>query len=132
MRFEGRRRSRRTPGMTPIIDAVFLLLIFFMLTSHFVHEEAIDLELPEAKTGRTGEDLLQVHLDGQDRILFADQEIQSAGELEELLSSELAQSENKVIRVRGDRSASLEKTVMIMDAARAAGAAGVDIVTRSP
>jgi len=51
MQFEGWRRSSHVPNMTPLIDIVFLLLIFFMLTSHFVRDDALNIQLPEAESG---------------------------------------------------------------------------------
>ncbi|MES9888895.1 MAG: biopolymer transporter ExbD, partial [Candidatus Sedimenticola sp. 6PFRAG1] len=41
-----RRRSSTVLNLTPLIDIVFLLLVFFMLTAHFIQEERIDIELP--------------------------------------------------------------------------------------
>ena len=45
MRFEGRRALRRAPGLTPLIDVVFLLLIFFMLATRFGNESQLPLQL---------------------------------------------------------------------------------------
>ncbi|MCK5385827.1 MAG: biopolymer transporter ExbD, partial [Gammaproteobacteria bacterium] len=39
MEFEGLQRNRKIPSLTPLIDIVFLLLVFFMLTAHFVKDE---------------------------------------------------------------------------------------------
>ena len=66
MQFEGGRRSSHVPNLTPLIDIVFLLLIFFMLTSHFVREDALDIQLPEAESGHSLDDkkalkLLSMH-----------------------------------------------------------------------
>jgi biopolymer transport protein ExbD len=47
MRFESQRRGRRGVGLTPLIDVVFLLLIFFMLASSFAQERALTLEVAE-------------------------------------------------------------------------------------
>jgi len=43
VRFERARRGRRGPGLTPLIDVVFLLLVFFMLASRFDREGALPL-----------------------------------------------------------------------------------------
>lgn len=42
------RPRRRTIGLTALIDVIFILLLFFMLTSTFVHWRAIDLQFPGA------------------------------------------------------------------------------------
>lgn len=130
MHFEGRRKTGTTLNMTPLIDVVFLLLVFFMLTSHFIRDEVIDLDLPTAKSGATLEgELLQVVLDDHGRILLAGEEIALSG-LESRLRHELMARSEKRVRIRGDKVASLEMTVNVLDAARRAGADGVDIVTR--
>jgi biopolymer transport protein ExbD len=130
MHFEGRRKTSRMPNLTPLIDVVFLLLVFFMLTSHFMHEEAIPLSLPTAESGTPlTDDTLQVVLDSGGRILLGG-EVIGPEALEGRLRQELQSRTNKKIRLRGDRVASLGSTVNVLDAARKGGANGVDIVTQ--
>ncbi len=50
MKFRRRRSPDAAIDLTPLIDVVFLLLIFFMVTTTFVREGGITLELPEADT----------------------------------------------------------------------------------
>ncbi len=130
MQFEGRRRSSQIPNLTPLIDIVFLLLVFFMLTSHFVRDEAIDLDLPVAESGEALEEdnRIEVVIDATGNILLHEHFVELSS-LEETLGEELEKSSEKVVRIRGDRSAALGKAVTVMDAARKAGAQAVDIVT---
>ncbi len=129
MHFEGRRRPVQGPNLTPLIDVVFLLLVFFMLTSHFVREEAIPLDLPSAESGAAlAEDILQVVLDDQGRIRLGEETIVEV-ELEGRLRQELQGRDDKRLLLRGDRVAPLGLTVTVLDAARLAGATGVDIIT---
>lgn len=132
MHFEGRRKNNQGINLTPLIDLVFLLLVFFMLTSHFVRDEMIPLALPTADTGQplTG-DTLQVVLDNQGRIVI-DRETIAPALLEGRLRQELQRRSNKRLQLRGDKTAALGLTVAVLDAARKAEAAGVDIVTREP
>lgn len=132
MQFEGRRRLSHVPNLTPLIDIVFLLLVFFMLTSHFVKEESIKVDLPVAQSGAPDDnEYTQVVLDAQGRILLHDHFVEF-DELEMRLREELAQRSEKVVRIRGDRAATLGVAVGVLDAARKAGAEGVDIVTEEP
>jgi biopolymer transport protein ExbD len=129
MQFEGRRRLSHVPNLTPLIDIVFLLLVFFMLTSHFVREENIKVDLPVAQSGEPDDnEYIQVVLDAQSRILLRDHFI-DIGELESRLRDELSRQPDKVVRIRGDRAVTLGLAVGVLDAARKAGAEGVDIVT---
>ena len=129
MQFEGRRRLSHIPNLTPLIDIVFLLLVFFMLTSHFVREEVIQVDLPLADSGEMDDtEYLIVTLDAKGRILMHDHFVEQT-DLEGRLRSELAARPDKVVRIRGDRASTLGVAVGVLDAARKAGAEGVDIVT---
>ncbi|NOY72491.1 MAG: biopolymer transporter ExbD, partial [Gammaproteobacteria bacterium] len=55
MEFEGRARIHSHLDIAPLIDIVFLLLVFFMLTSTFLVPEAIELELPESSSAAVTE-----------------------------------------------------------------------------
>ena len=130
MQFEGRRRISHVPNLTPLIDIVFLLLVFFMLTSHFVREDTIEIDLPVADSGESIEydEQLEVVIDAQGRIIVNDQFVE-AESLVSTLRKALSTKKEKVIRVRGDRTADLEHAVLVLDASRKAGAEAVDIVT---
>ncbi len=56
MRFRQRPRDPVDLNLTPLIDIVFLLLIFFMVTTTFQREEVLRLKLPSAETGRRVEE----------------------------------------------------------------------------
>lgn len=130
MQFEGRRRTSQIPNLTPLIDIVFLLLVFFMLTSHFVQEQALNIDLPVADSGEavTEDTQLEVVIKA-DGVFLIDDHIVESGNLEAVLRQHLATREDKLVRVRGDRGAPLGEAVTVLDAARKAGADGVDIVT---
>jgi len=132
MQFEGRRRSSHVPNLTPLIDIVFLLLIFFMLTSHFVKEDTIVLDLPDADSGSTLEEKkqLEVVIDSEGKILI-DNHVIEPSDLDARLVEALEKREDKIVRIRGDRAAALGRAVTVMDAARKANAQAVDIVTEN-
>lgn len=130
MQFEGRRRSSQAPNLTPLIDIVFLLLVFFMLTSHFVQEQALNIDLPVADSGEvvTEDTQLEVVIDTEGRFLIDDHFIE-ADNLEKVLADHLVEREEPLVRIRADRGVALGQAVKVMDAARKAGASGMDIVT---
>lgn len=130
MHFEGRRRASTTPNLTPLIDVVFLLLVFFMLTSHFVKEDTIKVDLPQTESGAPLKDQRQVKvvLDDHGRALIHEHYIEPDA-LADTLRRELEGTRDKVVRIRGDKAAALGAAVHVLDAARKAGAKGVDIVT---
>ena len=130
MQFEGRRRTSFIPNLTPLIDIVFLLLVFFMLTSHFVRDEVINIDLPEADSGDALDEpeQIEVIITKAGEYSINDQQY-SLDELEVRLVDELQGQEEKVVRIRGDEQVDLGIAIGEFDAARKAGATGVDIVT---
>ena len=133
MQFEGTRRSGQAPNLTPLIDIVFLLLIFFMLTAHFVQDEGIAIQLPQAETAVSREDdaavIVVLGNDGQIRLHG---NIIEAHTLEAALRRTLQGRSKKWVTLRGDRASDLGNAVAILDAARKAGAETVDVVTEKP
>lgn len=133
MQFEGIQRSRRVPTLTPLIDIVFLLLVFFMLTAHFIQDQSLDIALPEAEsaTAQQDEDVIEIAIDKQGQVHLANKVVGLA-ELDEVMRQALQGSSKKSVILRGDESAQLGLTVKIMDAARKAGAKSLDILTEKP
>jgi len=134
MQYEPYRRPARGNlglNLTPLIDIVFLLLVFFMLTAHFVEDQAMDVSLPEAETSRTADapDAVEVVLDRDGRITVDGDECPKEA-LEQAIAAALQKRGTRALQLRGDREANLGLTVAVMDAARKAQVESLDIVTR--
>ncbi len=130
MQFEGRRRTSQVPNLTPLIDIVFLLLVFFMLTSHFVRDEVINIDLPEADSGEALDEPQQIEVViNEAGEYLVNSQIIARDALESILLDALKGQKEKVVRIRGDEHVDLGIAIGAFDAARKAGASGVDIVT---
>jgi biopolymer transport protein ExbD len=130
MQFEGRRRTSHTPNLTPLIDIVFLLLVFFMLTSHFVRDEVLNIDLPEAESGDALDKPQQIEVLITEAGEYSiNSQIVSLEVLETILIDEIKDQKEKIVRIRGDKHVDLGVAIGAFDAARQAGASGVDIVT---
>lgn len=120
-------------NLTPLIDIVFLLLVFFMLTAHFIEDDAIPIDLPDASNSAVSEDKGFVEIamtpDGQ---LLVDGHPVHLDELEESLRGALHAPEKSFVRLKGDHKAQFGLGVKVIDAARAAGAESLDILTERP
>lgn len=115
--------------LTALIDIVFLLLIYFLLTTNFMVEEGIKIKLPQAKASAPQtENVITVYLDQQGRIFLGTQEISHA-RLFDQLKEMIGKDENKLVVVRADRSVILNKVVKVMDIAKAAGAGRLCLAT---
>ena len=113
--------------IAPLIDVVFLLLIFFMLTSSFISQEGIKVNLPSATSSKPlpREDLtIFVTNDNQ---LMIDKEKVSISVLKSKIK--MAAREKTNILIEADKEAFLGKVVEIWDLCRDAGIANVNIAT---
>ena len=130
MQFESSRRSSHVPNVTPLIDIVFLLLVFFMLTSHFVEDDALNIQLPETESGEQLDEKksIEIVINTEGQWLYKEKVV-DADALFLALQDDLSKLEDKRVRIRGDKSSDLGSAVTVLDVARRAGATGVDIVT---
>ncbi len=131
MRFK--RLKRRTEimkgqlDMAPLIDVVFQLLIFFMLTSNFVVQSGIKVHLPKAISSEVvRSENLVVTLTGQDLLFLNDQPI-TINVLTEKIRQ--AAQENKTLMLKADTNASLGRVVEIWDLCRQLGIPQINIAT---
>ena len=134
MGYKRPRHSNVVLNLTPLIDIVFLLLVFFMLTAHFVEDQALLVDLPDADNAPTAaenQEIVTVVISAQGEILINNQQV-SDDELVQSLRNALDKSEERMVRIRGDNEANLGVAVKVLDAAEAAGAKAVDILTEKP
>ncbi|MEZ4788207.1 MAG: biopolymer transporter ExbD [Flavobacterium haoranii] len=103
-------------NMSSMTDIVFLLLIFFMLTSTMVTTNALDLVLPKGKGKTDSNKSLSVSID-KDLNFFIDKNEVDETQLEELLLSQMQGSDNKAIVLRAEKTVPHEKVVYVMDIA---------------
>lgn len=130
MGFElGRRRGPRTLiGLTPLIDVVFILLIFFMLASNFRDWRAIGLDTPGRGGGR-GDGTTVVLLLAADGRTVLDGEAVGTEELGRRLVALAARDEPPPVVVRAEPGVALQRAVDALTAARGSGLARVTLGT---
>jgi biopolymer transport protein ExbD len=112
-------------NLTPLIDVVFLLLIFFMVSTTFVKESEIEVNLPQA-SAELREDLvdrIEIAIDRQGSIFVNDQALINAQVVTIRKALEQARGEggDPVVIISADAAATHQNVVDVMDAARQAG-----------
>lgn len=113
--------------VTPLIDVVFLLLIFFMLTSTFVLQPGIKVKLPRAITSEAlREENLVIVITAGGKI-YLDNEIISPDELSVRL--EKAAQDERAVLIKADQKISLGRVVEVWDLCRDVGITQVSIAT---
>lgn len=132
MEFEGRRRLSGAIDLVPLINIVFLLLIFFMLTSTLATPDAFDVALPESRQGRAGTSQPIVVLIGGDGTLALNNEPVSLSGLEPGLAAARALSPAAPLLVKADAAATTADVAAVLRRARAAGVERVGLATAPP
>lgn len=127
-----RARKRVLPllPLTALMDIIFLLLIYFLLTTNFLAEEGIDIRLPEAKAGAVQQtEPLTLWVDRDGEVYLKNNRIDQKV-LFEHLRTILADSDRLVV-IKADRAVILKQAVRVMDIAKAAGARRLALATES-
>ena len=118
-----RRRKRQvTLDLTPLIDCIFQLLVFFLLTASFITTPNMGVELPKAsaKSSSTQSKDLLVVVTRDGKIQFDGELLDSASLLTTLRAKQKEQPNSRVL-IQADKKAYHGNVVRVMDAAKAAG-----------
>ena len=131
-----RRRTKPEVQISPLIDVIFLLLIFYAVTTQFVTDERLKLDLPEAKTaeeiGRTEAERPPEVKVAADGTVFIDDQVVPEDQLEDRIRTLVEDAPDKQIILKGDRGADYGVVVLVLDTARAVGASGVQMSADRP
>jgi len=127
--FHKKEPYRMQPPLTSLIDIVFMLLIYFMLTTNFMVDEGIKVRLPQASASapQVHRDLV-VFIDRDARVWIGDQEVPEA-DLFRSIRDRLEHRRDKRVVVRADRNLVLNRAVHVMDVLKAAGAESLCLAT---
>jgi biopolymer transport protein ExbD len=126
IQFPRRGKASRWMDLTPIVDVVFLLLVFFVVTAR-LPTPAMDVALPEARSGSTAPDeAVRLTIDASGRY-FVTGVATGTGALQESLRRELRRLSTARVRIRADQRASVSAFVGALDGARLAGATQVAV-----
>ncbi len=130
------RHSKPEIQMSSLIDVVFLLLLFYAVTTQFVSNQRLKLKLPEAKTsqavGRNEAQKMPVVTVAKDGSIWIDGRRVSDADLERTLKTALANRPKKAIVLKGDRGADYGIVVHVLDVARSIGATSIQMSTVKP
>ena len=122
------RYAIQTP-LTSLIDIVFMLLIYFLLTANFMTDEGIGVNLPRAKAAAPQvEEDITIYVDQEGQAFLKNQLIphdRLFTDLKDMISGRT----DRLIVIKADRSVLLDKAVRVMDIAKAAGASRLLLAT---
>lgn len=127
MKLKRRQLSKVDIMMAPLIDIIFLLLVFFLLTSSFVFQPGIKVNLPKAITSEVIQEENLTVMITSDNLIYLDDKLITTGELKQQLK--IAARDNKSILIKADKKASVGRVVQIWDLCRDLGVSQVSVAT---
>lgn len=116
MKFRGRNKVDATFSMSSMTDIVFLLLVFFLLTSPAITPDALDLILPKAKGKTTHQENISVSIT-KDLDYYVNKERVGEQAVENAIKAELQGQSEPTIILRAEEGVPIEHAVKIMDIA---------------
>ncbi|WJW76779.1 biopolymer transporter ExbD [Thiohalobacter sp. IOR34] len=133
MNLRPRRREDPEVNLTPLIDVVFLLLIFFMISTTFDREAELRVELPQA-TAEPGEpppELLEITVNARGQYFVNDQQVVNSQPqtLKRAMQQVLAGRKELPVVIRSDGQAPYQAVVTVMDVARQLGLSQLSLAT---
>ena len=136
MNFRSQRQSETEINITPLIDVVFLLLIFFMVSTTFERESEIRITLPEASEEQVEAkpDFILVRIDAQGQIYIDDETLVNTDvtTMRAALMEQAQGATDLPVIIRADAEVSHRMVIKVMDAARRSGLVNITFATRIP
>jgi biopolymer transport protein ExbD len=139
MSFRPRRKFRHEVTLTPLIDVVFLLLIFFMVSTTFDRPYGIAVQLPGSETADRANlpKVIRITIDanGHAHLMDEEQELDSIAALQEALQRVRQQADydaDTPVVIRADRNSPHGALIRVMDALRKTGLRRINLATDAP
>lgn len=130
-RYRQRLEMFSAVDLTPMLDMVFILLIFFIVSASFIREPGIEVERPAASTAQVRPVQLVIAVDAANVLWIEGQSVDIRALQARVRELVLAQADLGVV-VAADVRASAGVLVEVLDLCRRAGARDVGVATRKP
>ena len=121
MNFRKQRRENLEISLTPMIDVVFLLLIFFMVTTTFNRETELQIELPEAKGQEAKEkNVIEIGVDSKGVYFVNQHQVvnQTLDMLKKAILEAAEKHQNPTLVIAADANATHQSVIQVLDAAK--------------
>ena len=131
MQIERAKQLSREINMIPLINLVFLLLIFFLVAGSIEKFDIIALEVPVADSGKVlDEGHIVIVLGRYDEVILND-ELVAKTDLKSLVAEQLKNNPRKIITLKADARLDAKKMIEVMNMLREAGGQNLSLVTQS-
>jgi biopolymer transport protein ExbD len=120
-------------NLTPLIDVVFLLLIFFMVSTTFEHQARIQIDLPEATVdaSKPEDESLEIIIDAQGRYFIGEQQLVNSRlkTLKGAIRKVLGKREGIPVIIRADANTPHQAVIRVLDATSQLGLIHISLAT---
>jgi biopolymer transport protein ExbD len=132
MKLTTRTRRKVTLNLTSLIDVLFILIIFFAVSSTFLEQPGIELKLPEAESSEahTAQKVI-IYVDREGNIFLNDNSIE-LGALADAVGSLISAQTEKSVVLRADSAVTHGTVISIMDLLRKKGIFKIIVSTEKP
>ena len=121
------KTTNATIDLAPLVDVIFQLLIFFMLSSSFTFQSGINVRLPKAVTSDVIKEENWVITISSENVIFLNEKIMTLKELEDALAKN--KTMDRAFLIKSDRRASVGRIVDVWDLCRKLGIEKINIAT---
>ena len=135
MNFRRKNREELDLNLTPLIDVVFLLLIFFMVTTTFDRETQLNIELPQAAgEQKKAEQVLEISIDSSSRFYINQKEIVNSGleTVKHAIKQAAADQKDMPLLISADGKATHQSVMTVLDAASQLGLVNITFAANEP
>lgn len=130
MKFLPKKHEPEELNISPLIDMVFILLIFFAVSTTFVKDMQIELERPAAKSSvSVSSKAIRIYIERNGNTYINEQPVKT-WMIQSIVRDALAVSSSKTVLVVADSLTPTEKLIEVIDQAKLAGASEVGVATR--
>ena len=121
MEFNPKKKRRVMINVTSLIDVMFLLLIFFMVTSTFLDRPGMKLELPSAESAEVARvEKLVLYISSDNEVVFNGTPV-ALDDLEETMLAAISDIEDRTLVLNADKSVQHGTVIRVMDIAKKIG-----------
>jgi len=114
-----------SPDLTPLVDCVFLLLIFFMVTTVFLHTKGLVVDMPaQSEAVEEQKKDINVLLDREGNIEVRGEAVQNS-ELAQRLTLAMEEANNENVIIQADGECAQRHVIFVVDEARKVGVVGI-------
>ncbi|MFT4721406.1 MAG: biopolymer transport protein ExbD [Candidatus Azotimanducaceae bacterium] len=129
MRKRSQESDEKVADLTPMLDVVFIMLIFFIVTATFIKETGIEINRPDTKTAEMKKTVSLLVAVGADSSIWIDKKKVDVRNVRPMMERLHSENPKGGLVIQADSESKVEKVLAIMDAARNIGISQVAIAS---